>query len=447
MTNEKRQPRQSSRHGNRRRKHIRIAAAVVVLLPVAVCVLLLLRDRRSADERLAEIEVARAVPDAHNAACIYNELLQDPRATPLSDSRPSVLNDGQLFYHKRTEPWRTRDCPQLAAWIEQCAPVLDKLLEASQIDACRFPISIDLVIDQHTSDRRIAMRQWAFLLMFALNNDLAEGRLEAALTKWRCIIQMGNHLRQQPLLMDHLVANATVRLAFKSMVRFVVTGDPSARHLQEIEVMPLPLADDWKQHLKQIRLIDRLVTRKMKEPFSLWDRLRYPIVSYRMERAMKQPFNQAFNLQESPAESNGRYYRENIATARGLRILVALRRYRDDTGHWPASLDEISSSLPETMLTDPLNAGSFVYRRTAEAFELYSKGLNDIDDHGRSDPNGPDDVPIWIPPRPSLEERLRETYGDRYRGVLYDQNNSKQQDPNDVQPEEWINQLSGKAEP
>jgi len=249
--------------------------------------------------------------------------------------------------------------------------------------------------------RLAPMRQWVFLLMFALNNDLAEGRLEAALTKWRCIIQMGNHLRQQPILTDHLVANATTELALTSMVRFVVTGEPSARHLQEIEVMALPLADAWKQHLKQIRLIERLVTRKMKEPFSLWDRLRYPIVSYRMERAMRQAYPDG---QEPPVESNGRYYRQDIATARGLRILVALRRYRDETGHWPASLAEISSSLPETILTDPLTGDSFVYRRTAEAFELYSRGKNKIDETVRRGSDHGDDWPIW-PPRRSAPQR------------------------------------------
>ncbi len=417
MHSEEQQP----KAGERRARRIWLAMAIVALVAALVCGFWLLGDRRSADERLAKIEAGRAVPDAQNAALIYNELLEDPHALSLLDSRPNVLH-GPLFDKRLNEPWRSKACPELAAWIDDCAPVLDKLVKASQFEACRFPISIDLVISENAMDRRSTTRQWTTLLRFAISNNLGEGRLHNAVTKWRCLIQMGNHLHQQPLLLDHITVLGTTRMALESMARFVATGEPSSKHLREIEAMPLPLADDWGQHLKQIRLIDRLMIRKMKEPFSLWDRLRFPFYSYRMNRAMSEVPGMP---KESPTESTGNRYRQNIAAARGLRILVALRRYRNEAGHWPETLAEISSSLPETILTDPLNGGPFVYHQTGDTFVLCSRGRNKIDETVRRTSENSDDRPIWPPSKPKPKpkpasgkaeemtmKKLEEIYGE-----------------------------------
>lgn len=79
--------------------------------------------------------------------------------------------------------------------------------------------------------------------------------------------------------------------------------------------------------------------------------------------------------------------------------------------------------MPKPILTDPLNGGSFIYRRTNRGFELYSTGENRIDEHGRSESQGGDDWPIWIPPAPAplnsdvkdaIMKELKAIYGDRY---------------------------------
>jgi hypothetical protein len=440
MANENRREQRRPRQRPRQRKRVRLALAAIVFTPVAICALLLVRDTRTADERLAEFEAARAVPHNQNAARIYNELLQDPHAMSLLDARPDVLH-GSLFRKRLNEPWRTEDCPELAAWIEQCTPILDKLAEASQLDACRFPISIEPGAVQNTVDWSRAVRQSVWLLLFAANKDRGEGRPDAAVTKWHCLVQLANHNRQQPLVIDHMKANALMRLTFRSMARFVAAGAPSARHLQQIEAMPLPLADDWQHHREQIRLIDDLIEQKTKESLGLWDRIKYPIASYRMKRALRKAYP---DQKDSPTEGTGKRYQQHIATARGLHILIALRRHRSQTGQWPHDLHEISVSLPQTILIDPLNGDPFIYRRTEDAFELYSRGRNRFDETARPGSDNGDDWPIWLPPQPKPKPRskpepepadkeaeekimkqLKEIYGDRYRGVLYDQNDPK----------------------
>lgn len=50
------------------------------------------------------------------------------------------------------------------------------------------------------------------------------------------------------------------------------------------------------------------------------------------------------------------------------------------------------------VLVDPLSNKSFVYKLTGNGFILYSKGINSIDEDGRSN-GGADDWIIWPPRR------------------------------------------------
>jgi hypothetical protein len=75
-------------------------------------------------------------------------------------------------------------------------------------------------------------------------------------------------------------------------------------------------------------------------------------------------------------------YLQNIAEKRGTLLIIALRRYKNKTGQWPESFDDIKSIEPEEILIDPINGDSFVYKLTEENFTLYSKGKNNIDEGG-----------------------------------------------------------------
>ncbi|MEA3225891.1 MAG: hypothetical protein U9Q07_08060, partial [Planctomycetota bacterium] len=82
------------------------------------------------------------------------------------------------------------------------------------------------------------------------------------------------------------------------------------------------------------------------------------------------------------------------ANRRATPILIALRRYKEETGVWPEMLEQIEPKLPEQMLTDPQNNGPFVYKRDGDSFVFYSKGPNGIDERG-SYSRPADDWPIW----------------------------------------------------
>ncbi len=61
----------------RTKRRVWLAAIVVAITVLIVCLLWSRWNSNSVDERLAAIEAARAIPDEENAAIIYNLLLED----------------------------------------------------------------------------------------------------------------------------------------------------------------------------------------------------------------------------------------------------------------------------------------------------------------------------------------------------------------------------------
>jgi len=338
-----------SKSGQRRGK--RIWYVVIVILTVAIgCYFLLktgLLDFQSVDERLAAIEAALAIPDEENAAVIYYQLLQDE---PLKDQQD----------------------------------IISTLLQASKKEKCLFPIITDLHQMKDRVDRISAMRRWARLLVTVANNDIAEGRIDAGIQKYHCLIQMANHLCQQPVLLDYLVGIASEGLALRSMKTIILEDDVSEKHLKNIEAAIPQAKDNWAEVSPKIMEFESLFERKN---FSIFDRIR----NWRLWR-------QSGSMQDTFDHIHTIYLRQ-LANRRGNRILIALRRYRNKSGRWPQTLDGIKDLVPDQILVDPINGGSFVYKLTEENFNFYSKGRNNIDEDGERNQSGADDWRIWPPPK------------------------------------------------
>jgi len=366
-------------------RRVWLAAIIVVLTAIIACSLWSLRKSKSVDERLAAIEAAREIPDSENAAVVYNKLMQDPNATSLLDNWPQFLNQAseELTFK---EPWLSKDYPKLAAWVKEKQPVIDTLLEASRFEKCRFPIEMPLP-ENHL------MRKWTYLLRRVSNNDIGDGRIDDAIDKWRCLVQMANHLRQQPLRDAYLVAIAIEAVAARQMAVFVVEGSADETHLHKIEMLPLQVQDNWAGVLKEIPPVQKLAEQKMKEQFSLLDRLKYEL-DFGLLGSTKYPDYDGMRVQ----------HLKKLAISRGVYILVALRRYKNEHGCWPESLDEIKFSLSVEILTDPQNNSSFIYKVTKDGYALYSKGLNGVDEDGKYRDRC-DDWPIWPPPGRETEAK------------------------------------------
>ena len=223
------------------------------------------------------------------------------------------------------------------------------------------------------------MRKWTYLLVRAANNDLAEGRIEPAIDKFLCIFQMGRHHQQQPVAVDWLTGLAIEALASDRTCWLIVEGPCTEEYLKTIEARLPPTTNDWNSCSKTMFEVERLYERKERDFFGRIAHL--------------------WRDTEDTAEFKRRHgiYLRLPSDRRAIRILIALRRYKNKHGAWPKSLDEIRPHILPQALIDPFNEGPFIYRLTQKGFELYSTGNNKLDENGKhKDPF--DDWLIW-PPR------------------------------------------------
>jgi len=170
-------------------------------------------------------------------------------------------------------------------------------------------------------------------------------------------------------------------------MRFIVTGDPAEVTLQRIEAMRLPTENRWRECFRRVPTVEKLVA----EQLSGSNRRRRSVLD-RLKDLLQ---GNAPATDKQAVALARREYNGHVANARALCILVVLKRYQNTAGDWPEGLDDVRVSVPNEILTDPFNGGSFVYRRTGDGFELYSAGENKTDESRTLECKGGDDRPIW----------------------------------------------------
>jgi hypothetical protein len=329
-------------------------------------------DFRSVDEKLAAIDAELAIADSENAAVYCKRFLTDP-------NNAAILDDLSGFSPSAyVEPWASSEHPELAAALTRHQAFIQKLSGIFQMQKARFPVYPSQNDDSWQILRD--MRRVTFILSWAAANDLAEGRAEAAYGKYRCQVQLARQLEQQPAMLYSLVGIAIEAVAFGNIRKAVMRDDTSTEQLRSLEkILQIPRNQDEADAGVAAR-VNRLIREKERSQMSTVGRLRQLLFG---RRALREQ------------ELRQRLIRLRLAaTRRAMPILIALRRYKDQTGAWPETLEQIEPKLTDQMLIDPQNGGKFVYKRDGDSIVFYSKGPNGIDEGGsRSRPA--DDYPMW----------------------------------------------------
>ena len=353
----------------------RFWSAFVILAAVAIICCLTWQSRlwnfQSIDEQLAAIEAARAIPDAENAAVYYTRFLTDPNNTSALDDLSSYTPSAYV------EPWDSSEHPELAAKLKKNRAIIQTLLGISQMQEARFPV----YPDPNSGSFMLAdMRKITFILSWAAANDLAEGRIDAAYSKYRCQLKLAHHLEQQPAAYYRYVGIAIEAVASGNIRRAVMRDDITPEQLRSLEtILEIPRNQDEKDAEIADR-VNQLIEEKERSELSFAARLKQWLLGYTSQRQREQ--------------------RQRLiclrldATRRATPILIALRRHKEQIGAWPEMLEQIEPKLPEQMIIDPQNNGPFVYKRDGDDFVFYSKGPNNIDEGG-SHSGTADDWPIW----------------------------------------------------
>jgi hypothetical protein len=355
-----------SRMRHLRTRRLIVAACLLVLAAITLLSLHLLGLGQNAGATLAQIDAAHVIPDDQNAARDYTSLALRGANTLLipmplaADARTATMS----------RPWRSAEFPEMAKWIEQRRTILDVLLQASRKPACWIPL--DEPQSQPGEPSTVALFGTPCLLQ-AANNDFGEGRPDAGMEKLLYIFQMAEHFRSQMNLSHRMLGMSSASEGLKRSNRLLVTEEVSQEWLTRLEAVLPPVKNVDDKEFRQLLEIRRLRFHKYR---NFRDRLLYTLA---------QP------VASSPGER--RIYSAHVAEFRATRILLALRRHKNNSGTWPATLADIEGRIPPEALIDPLTNKPFVYRRAGDSFLLYNVGPNGADEGGESG----DDYHFWPP--------------------------------------------------
>jgi hypothetical protein len=415
--------------------------------------------RHNFEPELKSFNDKYAVPDEQNAAAIYNELLRNYKS---GDYEPD-LADSNTYDLARSQPWLSKDHPNLAQWLQGYEGTIAALLEASKIQQCRFHVDVNSLKTALGSSARPhlrPMRKLAWLFVCAANNDFAEDRLDEALEKQIALLRISEHLRQQPVALDMRTGIAYQTLALSRINSFLVTGNPAEPHMDKLDNAVSGIRNDWgitwsaiaeceklivmndlfwmlfetnKQGKIRITLSEFVLYFKpigqqggpywitklakaeclltwfffpqtpgkaagiIEKTLQKYGEIEYLNVHWGRESPLRFNFSYIIDLYvDSYIYSMHNLFMRLKSYTSATKIIIALRRYKNEHGQWPEKLDGIKNLVPGDILIDPINGGSFVYKLTEENFTLYSKGKNNIDEGGRPDgESDADDWPIW----------------------------------------------------
>ncbi len=205
------------------------------------------------DKELQKLQTKYSIPPEENAAIFYSQLMEkyDANDYYIFDI---VDFDSDTFDKIFRNPWLSKDYPEIADRLKHIQRAIETLIEISEIKQCVFPIS-----DPYPhSDRNSAVRRWARLMVIAINNDIAEGRIDEASKKIVTNLQIAKHQYQQPTSIDVLTGIAVESLALQHLNRIIVESEAVDKHLNILEKALPDIKNDWNSIFTKIIEYDKL---------------------------------------------------------------------------------------------------------------------------------------------------------------------------------------------
>ncbi len=353
-------------------------AALFIVLLFAILVIFSITKSSSVNKRITAYEAARQIPDTENAAIIYERLLNDSNFTNIFENDVfKQMTKGGNF----SRPWKSSDFLEEAGFIEKNKIFFSQLQEAAKREKCVFKIPVD--IKQPVSDDLSQFRNWAQFLRFSANNDIAEGRFDEAMEKNRLIIKLSDHIQRQPITTYFLVGVAIEAISLQCMKNTIMEPNLTEQQLQTIEKLPVKTGDDWEKIIGVLIEGEGYYAENIIQNYPFLTRL-----------VLRMSFK---TMSKITVDSVKKLYYRSLADRYGYRIMIGLRKYKNQNGQWPDNLEQIKSFVDPNIMVDPQNSGAFVYKKTDNDFILYSRGPNNIDEQGNST-SPADDWPIWPKP-------------------------------------------------
>jgi len=208
------------------------------------------------NKQLEKLKTRYSILPDENAAVTYNQLMESYDANEY-DVVDVIDSDPNTFDNVFRNPWLSKDYPEIAHGLKRNQSTIETLIGISKIKQCIFPIS-DPANPESEINRNAAIRHWARLLVIAINNDIAEGRIDKAIQKIVANLQMAKHLYQQPRGIDFLIGISVETLAIHNLNRIMVESAAMDGQMNIIEKALQGIKNDWNSVFAKSMEYDKL---------------------------------------------------------------------------------------------------------------------------------------------------------------------------------------------
>jgi hypothetical protein len=211
------------------------------------------------DGELAKIERAYLPDGIENAADRYEQVFDTYGEAIFF----FAFNDEHMRQSTLAGPWSPEAYPALSAWISGFDSAIDQLIEASQMDLCRFAIPSDLASMEPQLQRINQFKGWAQLLIRSANRDLSTGRGRHAFEKLMTIPRMAQHLYQQQTLFDQAAGFHVELMGARALGAFMINPCDDLDILMQIEQAFGELDPHWAGNWPDILLREKLTAKNL----------------------------------------------------------------------------------------------------------------------------------------------------------------------------------------
>lgn len=210
------------------------------------------------DDEIQALNNKYAVPDDKNAALIYDEIFANLTEKDLDPNISEEVDDFTM-----ENPWTAKQYPELAQWLNEKQPLIDKMQQASQLGNCFYKIEGKSILYPGHMDGLSYFRKIAYLSVRKFNLHLGNNNIDKALDIISWLPKIANHLCQQPVTIDVLVGISLDGLMKSKLNYLLVSFDLSDEQLNKISTLLKQNKFSWEKHSPVIREREKLYCKQM----------------------------------------------------------------------------------------------------------------------------------------------------------------------------------------